>query len=244
MSVLSMFNPLQAATSKAVTLAWDSNSETDLTGYRLYYGTAKGSYTQSIDAGNKLTVTLNTLAAGNTYYFVVTAYNRYGLESLPSEEISHTIVAEPSFQLTSLPKSQVVSKGSTITLDVAASGPEPVTFQWHKNQIAIPGATGASYTITNLNSDRVGTYSVTVRDNNASVSTPPANVSSVQMITPKRLDIEGVPGASYKIAFTENLVGANWTHLTNLSLKTNRIEWLDASATNVNRRFYRLSVEQ
>ena len=41
-----------AAFAADVTLAWDANSESDLEGYFLYYGTANGIYTGKVDVGN------------------------------------------------------------------------------------------------------------------------------------------------------------------------------------------------
>ena len=79
-----------AQTTRSVTLAWDQNPEPDIAGYRLHYGEATGVYTQTIDAGNALTATVNDLIIGSTYFFVVTAYNTAALESLPSDEVSFT----------------------------------------------------------------------------------------------------------------------------------------------------------
>ena len=64
-----------------VTLTWDPNSEPDLAGYDIYYGTASGNYQWKTDVGNVTTYTLNGLNIGVTYYFAATAYNTQGLES-------------------------------------------------------------------------------------------------------------------------------------------------------------------
>jgi hypothetical protein len=42
-----------------VTAAWDRNTDAYTAGYRLYYGTASGNYTWSVDAGNQVTAPLN-----------------------------------------------------------------------------------------------------------------------------------------------------------------------------------------
>jgi len=82
---------LRAAASAApsVTLAWDPNSEPDLSGYKLYYGPASTSYTNVIDVGPATNATISRLVAGARYFVVVTAYNTAGLESDPSNEISY-----------------------------------------------------------------------------------------------------------------------------------------------------------
>jgi hypothetical protein len=74
-----------------VTLEWDPNSETDLAGYRIHYGTSSGNYTARKDVGNLVTCTVTDLTPGVTYYFAATAYNASGLESGYSNEVIYTV---------------------------------------------------------------------------------------------------------------------------------------------------------
>jgi hypothetical protein len=76
-----------------VTLAWDPNSEPDLAGYVLYWGTSSRSYTFSDDVGNTTTHTIPGLSVGQTYYITVTAYDTSANESGYSNEVVHTIPA-------------------------------------------------------------------------------------------------------------------------------------------------------
>jgi len=69
-------------------LGWDPSPDPAVSGYRVYYGTASGNYSSSILAGNMTTVTVTGLAAGVTYFFVVTAIDTNGVESAYSGEIS------------------------------------------------------------------------------------------------------------------------------------------------------------
>lgn len=71
----------------SVTLVWDANSETDLAGYRVYYGTQSTVYNVPIDVGNVTRYTINNLIAG-TYYYAVTAYDDADNESGFSKEVS------------------------------------------------------------------------------------------------------------------------------------------------------------
>ena len=55
------------------TLSWDPPSInadgttlTDLAGYKIYYGTSSGNYSQSIDVGNVTTYSVNNLTDGLT----------------------------------------------------------------------------------------------------------------------------------------------------------------------------------
>lgn len=77
--------PVAAQTS--VTLAWNANTESDIAGYALSYGTTSGNWPTAVDVGNVTQYTLNNLTRGTTYYFVLRAYNTDGLYSGPSAEI-------------------------------------------------------------------------------------------------------------------------------------------------------------
>src|SRR3989442_11317826 len=85
-----------------VTLAWDPNTETDLAGYKLYYGLSNGSYPSSVDVGNLTSYTLSGLLEGRIYYFAVTAYNLSLGESGFSNEVSKALadVTPPTVSLT------------------------------------------------------------------------------------------------------------------------------------------------
>jgi hypothetical protein len=78
-----------------VTLAWNPNSESDLAGYKIYYGTAPRVYGSPIIIGTQTTYTLTGLPVG-TYYFAVTAYNTSGLESGYSNEVSTAVASNPA----------------------------------------------------------------------------------------------------------------------------------------------------
>ena len=81
------------ALAAQATLAWDSNAESDLAGYRIHYGTASGSYTVHTDVHNVTTYTVTGLTAGQTYYFAATAYDASGNESGYSNSVSYAVPA-------------------------------------------------------------------------------------------------------------------------------------------------------
>jgi len=82
------------------TLSWtppteytDNSSLTDLAGYRIYYGTTAGAYTNVIDIKSPgiTEYVIDNLVVNQTYHFVITAYNAAGTESGYSEPRSKTI---------------------------------------------------------------------------------------------------------------------------------------------------------
>jgi hypothetical protein len=88
---------LFAQSSSAVTLAWNSSPSPSTAGYSIAYGTATGIYPTSTDVGNQTTATIPGLSAGQTYFFVVTAYDVAGQKSPPSNEVNYQVPsASPS----------------------------------------------------------------------------------------------------------------------------------------------------
>lgn len=79
-----------AADAGAVVLAWPPNPEGNIAGYRVHFGTASGSYSQTLDVGNVTNVSIPSLTAGTTYFFAVTAYNAQSAESGMSAETTFT----------------------------------------------------------------------------------------------------------------------------------------------------------
>jgi Concanavalin A-like lectin/glucanases superfamily/Fibronectin type III domain len=102
--------------SASVTLSWNPNSESNLAGYRIYYGTSPGIHPTSVDAGNQTTFTVSGLGPG-TYYFVVLAYNTSGLQSPFSNEVSATITGPP---LTGLVAAYGFNEGTGTTVNDAS----------------------------------------------------------------------------------------------------------------------------
>ncbi len=78
-----------AATAEAgnVTLLWNANPESDVTGYYLNIGTAPGVYTQKIDVGNVTSWSYSAPDLSVPHYFAVQAYNRSGIQSGLSAEV-------------------------------------------------------------------------------------------------------------------------------------------------------------
>ena len=85
----------QTVSAAEIRLAWDRNAESDVAGYKVYYGTTSGTYTHSINVGSVTQATLD-LPKGK-YYISLTAYDMHGNESDYSNEVSWPIqVFEPN----------------------------------------------------------------------------------------------------------------------------------------------------
>ena len=115
-----------SAPASEARFAWDPNSEPDLAGYRLHHGLVSRAYDVSLDVGMATEATVSDLSSGTTYYFAVTAYDTGGLESLPSDEVSVTVLGDPSVTppiqpYYPLPRTKP-SPGSTVTVTTGPGG--------------------------------------------------------------------------------------------------------------------------
>jgi hypothetical protein len=95
-----------AASGEPVTLVWDG-PDPRAAGYRIYYGIASGVYSFAIDVGPATSCAVPPdLVPGTTYFFAVTAYGYFGVESDFSSEIAYTpeiaSVPKPKLRITSI----------------------------------------------------------------------------------------------------------------------------------------------
>ena len=106
------------------TLMWDPNPESNIAGYRVYYGEASAS-PAVIDVGNATSRQFSNLEAGRSYFFYVTAYNTEGQESGPSETLNYTKASggnqPPTVQLTSPSDGATFAAPATITINANAT---------------------------------------------------------------------------------------------------------------------------
>ncbi len=166
LTFFSLFLYLSApAMAAEATFSWVPNSETNLAGYKVYYGNSSRNYTNVIDVGlpqpnnGRIQASVDGLAEGETYYFAATAYDSQGAESDYSIEINHTVIGnivDPQFtgqaDFSWLPNTEpnlagykiyygTVSRTYTTTLDIGL--PNPIDGRIHG---AITGLTeGQTY---------------------------------------------------------------------------------------------------
>lgn len=103
----------------------------------------------------------NNLGAGG-YTFLAVATDNSGATASHSVAVN---VAGDAPVITDPPQSQVVSSGTQVLLTVAASGSEPLIYQWSSGSAPIEGAAASSLLLTNVTTDDSGTYTVVVRNN-------------------------------------------------------------------------------
>ena len=120
-----------------------------------------------------------------------------------------------SIQLQPVPVSTTV--GGVATFSVAVTGDSSVTYQWRKNQSPIPGATGASFTIFDVQASDAGTYDVEVANAFSADISVPAPLIVMPAGTPSRLtnvSARGFSGNAGQMLIIGLVVGGTGTEST------------------------------
>jgi hypothetical protein len=87
---------IREARAATLHLSWASDTEADIEGYRLRYGTAPGGVDGEVDAGPVTGADVKGLFRGVLYYFSVVAYDVAGNESAPSTEVTARLATDLS----------------------------------------------------------------------------------------------------------------------------------------------------
>lgn len=127
-SVLAMV-AVSSPTVQAATASWDPNSEPDIGGYYLSYGTQSGAYTVTIDVGNVTAYTFNP-AAGMRYYVVVQAYSTTGALSAKSAEVTLDVPLPNRAPVLTQPANQTSVVDAVVSLPLSASDPDGMALRF------------------------------------------------------------------------------------------------------------------
>ncbi len=162
-TALILFIP-QISTAATVRLSWQPNTELDLQGYNVYFGTQPRSYGPPIPVGNVNLYEIQGLVEGETYYFAVSALDNAGNESGFSSEISKQFSTldniAPSVSILS-----PVEADTYTSLDPAVTLSGSATDDHDLQQITWQSSSGASGTASGTDSWATGAIELTEGQN-------------------------------------------------------------------------------
>ncbi len=206
-----------AAAGATFTLQWDPNTEPDLTGYKLYYGTASRTYSSNIDVGNVTTYQLSSLQDGVTYFFAVTARDQDGNESTYSNEVTGRWNLPPQASASANPTSGHAPLNVSFTGSGTDSDGTIVGYSWNFGDGGISSSQNPSH-----NYSAAGTYTavLTVRDNDGATGTRSVQVSVSAANQPPVAQASANPASGHaplNVSFTGSgtdsdgtIVGYSW----------------------------------
>jgi pectate lyase len=130
-------------------------------------GSGPLTYQWSLDSGAPLTnATNSSLTITNAQLTDIGGYsvlvsNAFGSVSSETAELTVTVPTAPS--IVTQPQSLTVLPGQSATFSVSAGGSAPFLYQWYFNtNTVLTNATGATFTLTNVQPANAGAYSVVV----------------------------------------------------------------------------------
>ena len=110
--------------------------------------------------------------------------------------------------ITTQPVNQTVSVGASATFSVVASGSQPLSYQWQRNNVNIPGATNTSYTLTNAQlSDSGAQFRCNVSNSFGNVNSNNATLTVTQNNPPTATITLPANGSLYSGGETINYAG-------------------------------------
>ena len=244
---------VQAAPDR-VTVAWDPNPETDIAGYRVYYGRVGTTVTNMVSPGTLTQQQVISLLPATQYWFYVTAFNAAGLESDPSQVLTYTTPVNQSPTVT-LGTDRIAIIPDTVSISAQAAddylAPESLSKTWA--QLSGPATatiTGATTLSPQLQLPTAGTYRfrLTVSDGSLGafdevavhaypqMTTPPPGsvvpnlASVVQTFDGLVLQWNSAPGANYRIGRKGDLNQSTWSILAdNIASQGPTTYWVDES---------------
>ncbi len=116
---------------------------------------------------------LAKVQSSNAVNYSVVITNVVG--SVTSAVASLTVIVPPVF--TTQPASQAVTVGSDAVFSAGATGTAPLTWQWRKNGVDLPGETSSQLVVANAQAANAGDYTVVVSNAAAVVASQTATLA-------------------------------------------------------------------
>ncbi|MCX6927195.1 MAG: immunoglobulin domain-containing protein, partial [Verrucomicrobia bacterium] len=135
--------------------------------------------TVNIAGANVSSLTLSSVTATDAGSYRVVVTNTAGSVTSAAATLIVNPAPTPPI-ITSQPVSQSVNAGANVSFTVAASGTAPLSYQWRKNAVAIPGATGTALNLTAVTTANAGSYNVVVTNAAGSVTSDTATLVVTQ----------------------------------------------------------------
>lgn len=121
--------------------------------------------------------------------------------------------------ITAHPQSQTVKVGTNVTFTVSATGTPPPAYQWRFNGLDLAGATNAALTLTNVQAEHAGVYSVLVTNAGGALLSSNATLTVLPPLPPQCFAAALLPDG--RIQFTGRGEPGRYT----IESSTNLTEW-------------------
>jgi hypothetical protein len=170
----------------------------------------------NVAGANSASLTFSAVALPNAGAYSVVVTNSAG--TVTSNAVTLDVaasVAATAPAITSQPSAVIVAAAGSATLALGATGSGPLSYQWSLNGSALPGATLPVLTLANVGPADVGSYTVSVSNSLAAVTSQAA-----------QLILLGAPAITQEPAATTALEGNTATFSVTADGSGLRYQWL------------------
>ncbi len=237
--ILALATPAMAAGT--VTVLWDANTEPDLAGYMVSYGTQPRIYTNNVNVGNQTSFPFSVPDNGLAYYFAVRAYNTTNQFSPYSGEVA---IRPPAFVA---PANQSGVPGASVSLQLQATDADGDAIRYGATGLPVglsvnPTSGAISGTLPNA----LGNYVVTVSATDGLMTVVRTFTWAITELSAVTNDVQVVifnrNGDSYEDVLIYNRVTGAWAmpareRCRHLQSRTNW--WMGSRVANLGRGFQR-----
>jgi hypothetical protein len=118
------------------------------------------------------------------------------------------------------PTAKTVHEGEPTSFQVTAEGPAPLTYQWSKDGVLLPGASAATLPLAKVSASDAGDYSVAVTGPTGTTTTSPVKLTVVPPLAialvsltdvQTTLSFGSITGRNYVVEATDALGTGSWT---------------------------------
>jgi len=185
---------------------------------------------ENLPNGNAAVYTLAGAQPGESGTYTVVVSNSAGnATSNPAQVLINPAVVAPVISVD--PRGATVSVGATVEFAASlSSGSAPFTYQWTRNNQPLPGETGATLRLANVQAGQAGTYRVVISNSAGSATSGGAELV-VNAVQTRQLSIAGYQALSpTTIAFPIELTAQGNEALIAFSLRFNPLTLTNVTA--------------
>ncbi len=124
----------------------------------------------AIPGGTNDVLTIPAVSPNHAGKYTVEVFNAYG--QVLSETATLSVLFPPMIAIQ--PRGQTVEVNATVTFFVEATGTQPLSYQWLRNGVNIPGATNSFLTLQGVQPGDGGSYRVVVANAAGAIQSEPA----------------------------------------------------------------------
>jgi len=140
-----------------------------------------------------------TVTTAGTYTTQVMAYDKTGGTGKTDNvwyDITFIVAAAPATapSITTQPSSVTVTAGGNASFSVVASGTDPLSYQWYKDNATVSGATAATLSLSSATASQAGSYTVKVTNTAGSVTSSAAVLTVNAALVAPAFTIQPVGG--------------------------------------------------